>query len=108
MLAYDDCEVALSNLSLRTLVLSGVHLRLIPRCVFDMEATLEVLKVDRNGINKIPDAIGRLVNLRVLSLDFQRPRIKTVPGSITSLKKLQVRKSGRVSGNYLQKTIRFG
>ena len=86
----DNLNEALSPLQLQTLVLSELQLTKVPHSILEMRLTLRVLKLCGNKISQIPDSIGQLVNLRILCLDHQNPKIKTVPKSFLLLKELQV------------------
>lgn len=88
-LQIDDDDDLFASLSLRTLVLSHTHLCRLPRGLFD-SPTLEVLKVDRNNLEEIPVELGNLSNLRTFCCDRQRPRLRTLPHTISRLDKLQV------------------
>ena len=84
----DDCAACFGELNLTTLVLSHTHLRRLPVAIFEL-ISLEVLKVDRNSLEEIPADIGRLQNLKSFCCDTQRPRLRTLPHTMTSLERLQ-------------------
>lgn len=86
----DDLNESLSPLQLQTLVLSELQLTNVPHSILQMRLTLRVLKLCGNKISQIPDYLGQLSNLRILCLDHQNPKIKTVPKSFLLLKELQV------------------
>lgn len=85
---FDDSQL-LGKFQLRVLVLSYARLRRLPRCIFEI-FSLEVLKIDHNNLEEVPDEVGNLSNLRTFCCDSQRPRLRTLPNSITRLDQLQV------------------
>ena len=90
-----DCVVSIEDIailessSLVVLVLSHCRLRRFPSCIFD-KTTLEVLKVDHNCIEAISEELGNLCHLRTFCCDAQRPRLRSLPESITRLDQLEV------------------
>lgn len=79
----------ISDLNLTTLVLSRTRLRKLPPSLFDIES-LQILKVDQNHLEDIPDELGNLSNLRIFSCDRQRPRLRSLPHCMVELESLQV------------------
>ncbi|ESO13056.1 hypothetical protein HELRODRAFT_159655 [Helobdella robusta] len=75
---------------LTTLILSHTHLKRLPFQIFNMAATLEVLKVDRNCLEEISDEITKLKKLKVFSCDCQKPRLRYMNRSFGSMTALQV------------------
>lgn len=87
-LSFDESRM-LGKFQLRVLVLSHAHLKRLPRCIFEI-SSLEVLKIDHNNLEEVPDEVGNLSNLRTFCCDSQRPRLRILPNSITRLDQLQV------------------
>jgi len=87
----DETSEMLTNLPLRSLVLSRTSQRRLPSAVFRLRQ-LEVLKVDHNCLTAIPHEIGQLVRLRVFCCDGQRPRgLRCLPAvAMRCLDRLQV------------------
>lgn len=86
--AFDDLHLLVAA-PLRVLVLSDCNLRALPCRVFEI-LTLEVLKIDRNCIEEIPEELGNLCRLRTFCCDAQRPRLKSLPQTISRLERLEI------------------
>lgn len=78
---------------LSTLILSNTHLRKLPSQIFDMACSLEVLKINGNNLEEVPDDIGKLVKLRIFCCDGQKPRLRFLPQSLAKILSLQVSKT---------------
>ncbi|ESO12392.1 hypothetical protein HELRODRAFT_187855 [Helobdella robusta] len=88
----DESELnnVLQMLSLQTLALCEIQLTSFPAGILNMSSCLRVLKLCRNCISQLPESIGELIHLRILCLDFQKPKLKVLPNSISNLTELQV------------------
>ena len=80
----------LSRFSLQTVCLCHLRLTKFPKSTLQMSQRLRVLRLSNNAICRIPLEIAELVHLRVLCLDFQNPKLHSLPQSISNLKELQV------------------
>lgn len=91
-LEEDDIFV---GVRLKTLVLSNTHLRRLPTSLFLMDC-LEVLKVDRNSLEEVPEDLVRLKHLLTFCCDRQAPRLRLLPNCIGKMNHIQVNIPGNL------------